>query len=170
MDNLLWHMKKVYGVKDYDWMKFRITKENPLTYHHIKKDADGGKKDVYNGALLTELAQSYLHQIEKDAPEIYDELNNIFLKINRSKKEITKKERDIIERLLVQYETQCNALLRSRIKFERINASAIKGLSGKRELFSPLNMRMIMQQGINPKKFGQKQRIVKRKTKKARKK
>lgn len=170
MDNILWHMKKVYNVKDYDWMSFKITRENPLTYHHIKKDEHGGKRDVYNGALLTELAQSYLHQIEKDAPEIYEELNKVFLKVNRSKQQITKKERDIIEELLIQYETQCEALLRCRIKFERINASAIKGLSGKRELFSPLNMRMIMQQGINPKKFGQKHQIKKRKTEKCRKK
>lgn len=170
MDDLLWHMKKVYGVTNYDWMNFKITHDNPLTYHHIRKEEHGGKKNIYNGALLTELAQSYLHQIEKDAPEIYEELNAIFSKINDSKKPVTKKYSDIIEKLLVQYEGKCEALLRCRIKFERINAKAIKNLSGKREIFSPLNMRMIMQQGVNPKKFGQKHRIDKRKSKKGRKK
>ncbi len=169
MDDILWHMKRLYGVRDYDWMKFKITHENPLTYHHIKKDADGGKKNVYNGALLTKLAQFYLHQIEVDAPEIYEELNEIFLKLNRSKRPITKKESDIIERLLVEYETKCGKLLKSRIKFQRINASALKKISPAKELFSPTNIRMIMQKGIDPRKFAQKHRVMERKGKKGKK-
>ena len=54
-----------YAVEEYDWMRFKITEDNPLTYHHIKKKAEGGDWSVSNGAPLTREAQSYLHYIEQ---------------------------------------------------------------------------------------------------------
>lgn len=83
-------MKKVlkllvskYAVEEFDWMHFKITEENPLTYHHIKKKEFGGKKTIENGAPLTVDAQSYLHYIEKKDINAYNRINAILRKINR---------------------------------------------------------------------------------------
>ena len=46
-------MKEIYNTYNKDWMGFKITEENPLTYHRIIKEEDGGNKTIDNGALLT---------------------------------------------------------------------------------------------------------------------
>ena len=61
-------------------MHFKITEENPLTYHHIKKKEEGGKKTIENGALLTADAQSYLHYIERKDINVYNQINSVLKK------------------------------------------------------------------------------------------
>lgn len=54
---------------------FTLVREG-LTYHHIQKDCDGGPKSVDNGALLTSISQSWLHNyIENKDPEMFDLIN-----------------------------------------------------------------------------------------------
>ena len=69
-----------------DWMGYPITSENPLTFHHIIKKADGGEMVKENGALLTIKAHSELNTIELKYPDTYKELNNLFIKLNQTGK------------------------------------------------------------------------------------
>lgn len=44
MKTILSQMIQIYKPVDRDWMHFKITEENKLTYHHICKQESGEKK------------------------------------------------------------------------------------------------------------------------------
>ena len=135
-------MKEIYNTQYKDWMGFKITKENPLTYHHIIKEEDGGSKTIDNGALLTKLAHSYLHMIEIYDESLYIMLNTILKRINDSKTKPTKDE---------IFEEKYNKELCKNIKEKKYNYQALKRVSmGKYSLYSPVNIRNVMMEGINP--------------------
>ena len=94
---------KKYNCTDFDWMNFRITKKNPLTFHHIDKECEGGERILKNGAPLTNIAHEYLHIIETYDKETYDALNKMFKLINLSGKEPTSIDRLTIEYLLTRF-------------------------------------------------------------------
>ena len=150
MDTVLKHLVIMYEIKEYDWLNFKITKDNPLTFHHIKKEQHGGEKTFKNGAPLTDLGHSYLHQIEVKDKRIFYELSKQLQRINDSKTKITDKDKKIIERLLLEYETKHDTELRRKIKTLRYNPKALRSIKGSRDIFSPTNIRMVMQLGINP--------------------
>lgn len=62
---------KIYQKKC--WLNFKVTEDNPLTYHHIKED---GKTDLENGALLSIDGHYNLNRIY-GTPE-YEEINRLF--------------------------------------------------------------------------------------------
>ena len=144
-------MKIQYCTYQKDWMGFKVTKENPLTFHHIKKEEDGGHKTVDNGALLTKLAHRYLHNIEHYDMGLYEWLNSILKRINNSKSEPQKEDyREIIE-VLERFEHEYVKELSSNIKIRRYNYEALKKVStGKYSLYSPTNIRNAMMDGIDP--------------------
>ena len=150
MDTVLKHLVIMYEIKEYDWLNFKITKDNPLTFHHIKKEQHGGEKSFKNGAPLTDLGHSYLHQIEAKDKRIFYELSKQLQRINDSKTKITGRDKKIIERLLLEYETKHDVELRRKIKTLRYNPKALRSIKGSRDIFSPTNIRMVMQLGINP--------------------
>ena len=65
-----------------DWMNYKITRSNSLTYHHIQKKSNGGEKTFENGALLTRKAHTYLHVIEGKETVIYNAINGLLKLIN----------------------------------------------------------------------------------------
>lgn len=71
-----------YGVKRICFMGYKVSKDNPYTYHHIKKKENGGKEEKKNGAILTDIAHRYLHIIESRDKELYDLINNVLWQIN----------------------------------------------------------------------------------------
>lgn len=150
MDQVLKHLVIIYGITDYDWLNFKITRENPLTYHHIKKEEHGGEKTFKNGAPLTDLGHTYLHQIEMNDKRIFGELTKQFKRINDSKTKITDLDKKIIDKLLLEYETKHEVELRRKIKTIRYNPKALKLIKGTRDIFSPTNIRKVMQLGVNP--------------------
>ena len=77
-------MGYIYNPSGFDWMNFKITKENPLTFHHIQEVKYGGKKTIQNGALLSSDAHALLNYLERYAPDAYEELQEVFREINRS--------------------------------------------------------------------------------------
>ena len=85
-------------------MRFKITEDNPLTYHHIKKKEHGGKWSVDNGAPLTQEAQSYLHYIEKKDVRTYNEINKVLKEINTQGFGPTEKQQKKIELLMIRFE------------------------------------------------------------------
>lgn len=71
-----------YGVRRVCFMGYKVSKDNPYTFHHLKKKEHGGKEDLKNGAILTDIAHKYLHIIESRDKELYDLLNNVLWQIN----------------------------------------------------------------------------------------
>ena len=126
-------MKKVlkllvtkFAITDFDWMNFRITKENPLTFHHIKKVSQGGEETLDNGAPLTRYAQEYLHLIEAYNFKIYRRLNRILWEINKQGFAPTKNQQDKIELLLLEFEARYYETLKERCglgKYDKFNAT-----------------------------------------------
>lgn len=71
-----------YGVKKICFMGYKVSKDNPYTFHHLKKKEHGGKQEIKNGAILTKIAHQYLHILENRDKELYDLLNNVLWQIN----------------------------------------------------------------------------------------
>ena len=61
MKNVTKLIIRIYNVKKIDWMGYKVSKDNPYTYHHLKKKCDGGKENIKNGAILTNYAHEYLN-------------------------------------------------------------------------------------------------------------
>lgn len=103
MDKITEQMMEIYNTYTMDWMDYIVINNN-LTYHHIIKKENGGKRTIDNGALLTDRAHEYLHTIERLDVDIYNRINKIFKEINGSKKEPTKTQRRLIDLLLCEFE------------------------------------------------------------------
>lgn len=73
-----------YGTYGVDWMGFVLSRKNKLTYHHIDKKCEKGKKTIDNGAPLTKRGHNLLNYIELEDYELYEDWNNLFRQINDS--------------------------------------------------------------------------------------
>lgn len=69
-------MIKKYGKRC--WLGGNVTKQDPLTYHHIIKKCEKGKANEENGALITRSRHDLLNILEQWNPEIYHLLNDLF--------------------------------------------------------------------------------------------
>lgn len=59
--------------------------ECELTYHHIKKKADGGLTDILNGAVVSSKVQNLLHDdLERNNPELYNLINKCLILYKRA--------------------------------------------------------------------------------------
>lgn len=105
LKNIVCKMLKIYvPYSNLDWMNYKLVKEN-ISFHHIKKKVDGGKKVIENGAILqNNTSHPYLHLIEIIDINTYLELNNIFKDINSQKHEPTLMQRGIVEDILLTFE------------------------------------------------------------------
>lgn len=115
-----------FAITEFDWMNFRITKENPLTFHHLKKVSQGGEETLGNGAPLTKYAQEYLHLIEAYNFKIYRRLNRILQEINEQGFAPTPNQEKKIELLLLEFEARYYEQLKARKnlgKYDKFNAT-----------------------------------------------
>ena len=97
-------MLKIYKpVSHLDWMNYKLVKTE-VTYHHLIKECDGGKKTIENGALLMPIAHQYLHLIENIEIEAYVRLNEIFKVVNEQRHEPTPEQRAMVEYILQVFE------------------------------------------------------------------
>lgn len=85
---LIKRMVLIYGTTDYDWMGTLISKDNPLTYHHIIKRKHGDTT-LSNGALLTKRSHEKLNKLYYRNPGLFDAWQMLFLEINRSQAPLT---------------------------------------------------------------------------------
>jgi len=77
---------RIFQPNGIDWLGDEISKDNPLTYHHITKKSCGGRKTINNGALLTKRSHRYLHDvIEVEDTTTYMFINYCFKMLNDSK-------------------------------------------------------------------------------------
>ena len=108
MKRVLKIMVDIFEPDGVDWMNFALTKNNPYTYHHIQEKHNGGDRSIDNGAILTRNAHNLLHMLEKFCPDAYEDLQNVFAKINGSKKpvtdEIIQEIDDILYKVLISHE------------------------------------------------------------------
>ncbi len=115
-----------YAITEFDWMNFRITKENPLTFHHIKKKSDGGTETLDNGAPLTRRAQEYLHLIENYNFKMYRRLNRILNEINEQGFAPTLNQQKKIDLIMMDFELRYYDALKARRgkgKYDKFNAT-----------------------------------------------
>lgn len=106
MDRIKIEMLKIYKpISGLDWLNYKLVKDK-VTFHHITKRDNGGKRIIENGALLMPVAHQYLHLIESKDIETYIGINKIFEYINQQKNEPTAEQRQMLEYMLRQFEYQ----------------------------------------------------------------
>ena len=88
-------MIDIYATYEYDWMGTKISKDNPLTYHHIIKRKKG-ETTINNGALLTKKSHEKLNKLYYNNAELFDLWQLLFLKINRENKPISEENKELI--------------------------------------------------------------------------
>ncbi len=108
MKRVLRIMVDIFQPEGIDWMNFALSRDNPFTYHHIVEKSKGGDKSIDNGAILTRRAHTFLHTLEKVCPDAYNDLQNVFSKINESKQpvldEYIKEIDEILYKVLISHE------------------------------------------------------------------
>ena len=77
-------MMKIYSTYELDWMGDEIGDASSLTRHHIVKQEHGGLDDISNYALLTQKSHQLLNFLEDNYVKEYEEINGMFLALNRS--------------------------------------------------------------------------------------
>ena len=75
-------MVNMYNLKGIDFAGYKVSKDNPYTYHHCIKRCHGGKETIENGAILTKNMHEYLHIVELRDLELYNYINNVLKQIN----------------------------------------------------------------------------------------
>ena len=104
MDSVKREMLKIYKpISNLDWMNYKLVKKD-ITYHHIVKAENQGKRTIENGALIMPVGHQYLHLIECKDIETYIAINKIFKYVNQQMCEPTREQREIIEYLLQEIE------------------------------------------------------------------
>ena len=103
MDYVTKELITIYKPNGIDWMNFKITRENPITYHHIEKRELGGVKTLENGAILTKNSHQYLHLIECKEDKLYYAINKLLKLINIQKTPPTQDQRQIMDYLLNEF-------------------------------------------------------------------
>lgn len=81
---LIVKMIEIYKPVDFDWMGYKITRNNPLTFHHIVEESKGGLAVIENGALITKSGHQLLNKIYRVDREVYNDWNLLFKLINQS--------------------------------------------------------------------------------------
>lgn len=106
MSKITKEMLKIYKpYSNMDWLNYKLVKAD-VSFHHIQKKCDGGTKNISNGALIMPIGHQYLHLIECKDIETYIAINKIFKYVNQQLAEPTLEQREIIEYLLKQFETE----------------------------------------------------------------
>ena len=100
MNKTLIVMGYIYNPDGFDWMNFQLTKNNKYTFHHIVEKKNGGDDSVENGAILTDIAHKFLNILEIFCPYAYDDLQNIFIRINISQRPPTNEIMKEIDQIL----------------------------------------------------------------------
>lgn len=104
MDSVKREMLKIYKpISNLDWMNYKLVKKD-ITFHHIVKAENQGKRTINNGALIMPVGHQYLHLIECKDIETYIAINKIFKYVNQQMCEPTREQREIIEYLLQEFE------------------------------------------------------------------
>ena len=75
-------MVNMYNLHKIDFAGYKVSKDNPYTYHHLVKRCQGGKETIENGAILARNMHEYLNIVESRDLELYNYINNVLKQIN----------------------------------------------------------------------------------------
>jgi len=100
MKKVLVEMLEIYKPNGRDWMDYKMTKNNPYTFHHIKEKRNGGRLEIRNGAIITNNAHIYLNHLDSCYHKIYNELNHMFKELNMTYKPPTEDYYEEIHHIL----------------------------------------------------------------------
>ena len=100
MKRVLRIMIDIFQPEGVDWMNFALAKNNPYNFHHIVERRNGGEKSIDNGAILTRKAHTFLHMLENICPEAYQDLQEVFIRINGTKRPVTQDIVNEVDRIL----------------------------------------------------------------------
>lgn len=85
-------MLRIFGYPKKDWMGYKISKKNYISYHHILEKRNDGEETIDNGALLSRTSHQLLHKIELINYDLYLEWQCLFLDLNNLKRPLTENE------------------------------------------------------------------------------
>lgn len=100
MDIILRQMIVIYKPEGIDWMEYKLSRNNPYTYHHIIEKRNGGRRTLDNGAILTQYAHRYLNLLDMKYHDYYSELNSLFLFLNRTNQPPTEEYYEEVRKVL----------------------------------------------------------------------
>lgn len=98
-----------YGMREFDWLGYKVSRSNPFSFHHIVKKENGGLYTYNNGAILTGgvgSSHEYLHIIEVKDNDLYVYLNNLLKTINDQRFMPTLNQLKAIRSILLQFERE----------------------------------------------------------------
>lgn len=93
-------MMRIYGTYEYDWMGYPFSDPSELSRHHIVKKQYDGENGVSNYALLTKTSHIFLHYMEDNYNKEYNQLNELFLELNRSLKPPTQEYYERVHKIV----------------------------------------------------------------------
>ena len=99
MNSVLERMKIIFKTTDLDWMGYKVSRDNPFNFHHIREKRYGGKETIDNGAILSRRAHDHLHFLELYIPEAYDDWQRFFRYLNAKKEPLTEEDYEIIKKI-----------------------------------------------------------------------
>lgn len=136
---------------EYDWLGFKVTKDNYITGHHIVSKCEGGEDSIDNMALLSLLSHRYLHEvIEQYDIDTFNKINEILKQACISRREPNEKEYQEILYLIYNFEKNNKKVLKNRIGNLHINPKVIKMFEGIVDINTPHGYRIVLQNGVDP--------------------
>ena len=84
MDRALRIKINIFEPDGIDWMNMKLSVNNPYTRHHIKERRNGGDNSLDNLAILTKRSHNLLNILDRLCPDAYNDLQNVFRKINET--------------------------------------------------------------------------------------
>lgn len=96
-------------MREFDWLGYKVSRNNPFTFHHIQKKEHGGLYTYNNGAILTGgvgSSHEYLHIIEVKDYDLFVYLNNLLKAINDQRSMPTLNQLKAIRSILLQFERE----------------------------------------------------------------
>lgn len=84
MDRALRIKIDIFNPEGIDWMNMTLSSNNPYTRHHIKEKRNGGDNSLENLAILTKRSHNLLNILDRLCPDAYNDLQNVFRKINET--------------------------------------------------------------------------------------
>jgi hypothetical protein len=107
-------MIRIWDMNTMDWLGY--DNDEKYSFHHIKKQCDGGEKIISNGALIHTSSHSYIHTIEHYDLDRYIYINTILKAINEQKCMPSKEQLEQIKLVLLGFQNEYEDKVSSRGK------------------------------------------------------
>ncbi len=114
---VLEEMLEIYGYPKIDWMGYKFSSNNYVSFHHIDEKRNGGCETIDNGALLSRTSHVLLHIIEHCNYELYMKWQCLFIDFNACRRPLN--EYQIEEIMELRKETKDFFISLNKPKYRR---------------------------------------------------